>query len=132
MIQPIAWVIYTPSTGVKYVEMNRASVDSVVESCAANEVEVIITPLVAAAPAIPEDFRLPADLVLDKQLHAGYTAKADYRGNLDSALWHTDTDGLFWCGSWYARTPAQLEKEALSTLAHVRQIYAQQIFSQND
>ena len=25
------------------------------------------------------------------------------------SLWHSDSDGKFWCGDWYHRTPKQLK-----------------------
>lgn len=45
-----------------------------------------------------------------KQLHAGVSS-------LDGdTLWHTDDNGLYWCGHWHHRTPTQLLNECRTTI----------------
>ena len=74
----------------------------------------------ALEPQVPESLSL-ARPAKEPQLHAG----RDARKNVGS-IWHTDCDGLFWCGDWYHRTPAQLERECISVIKDLRAIAAAQ------
>jgi hypothetical protein len=49
-----------------------------------------------------------------KQLHAGKIADKERTANL--GLWHTDSDGNYWMGYLYHRTPKQLLQECLTTI----------------
>jgi len=60
---------------------------------------------------------------LTTQLHAGNKAE---KGKKEK-LWHTDTDGLYWCGSWYHRTPEQLLKECKSTIKDLLKLHPELI-----
>jgi hypothetical protein len=46
------------------------------------------------------------------QLHVG----KDGRGGKRGKIWHTDSNGLYWMGDVYHRTPKQLLQECLSTI----------------
>lgn len=46
------------------------------------------------------------------QLHAGNSTL-----DRDKSLWHTDSDGKYWCGHWHHRTPLQLLHECQTTIA---------------
>lgn len=48
---------------------------------------------------------------IGNQLHVG-----EDQTKTDKAVWHTDTDGKYWCGLWYHRTPEQLFNECMTTL----------------
>jgi hypothetical protein len=49
------------------------------------------------------------------QLSAGNRANIPKHGR--GKLWHTNSDGLYWCGSWYHRSPLELLRECESTVA---------------
>jgi len=44
------------------------------------------------------------------QLHAGTSSKDGH------ALWHTDSEGRYWCGQWHYRTPEELLLECQTTI----------------
>lgn len=44
------------------------------------------------------------------QLHAGTSS------NDGHALWHTDSEGRYWCGQWHYRTPEELLLECQTTI----------------
>lgn len=48
----------------------------------------------------------------ETQLHAG--RRNGRKGG--ETLWHTNSDGKYWCGSWHKRTPLGLLKECKSTI----------------
>jgi hypothetical protein len=47
------------------------------------------------------------------QLRAGH-GRMSASGN---TIWHTDSEGLYWIGYLYHRTPEELYKESLSVIA---------------
>ena len=49
---------------------------------------------------------------MDRQLHAGILQKGK-----SSSVWHTDSEGNYWCGQHYSRTPRQLLAECLTTMS---------------
>ncbi len=71
----------------------------------------------ALEPQVPDDF-LAVETKPFGQLHVGRDHKGD-------RVWHTNSEGTFWCGDWRSRTPAELERECLSTVKDLRAIAAQ-------
>jgi hypothetical protein len=51
------------------------------------------------------------------QKHAGISSM---NGN---TLWHTNSEGLYWCGHWYERTPLQLLNECETTILDLLKDY---------
>lgn len=52
-----------------------------------------------------------------EQIHAGKRQNKTNIKGLGDGLWHTDSEGKYWCGNWYYRTPKQLLEECRSTIA---------------
>lgn len=71
----------------------------------------------ALEPQVPDDF-LAREPKPFGQHHAGRNHKGD-------RVWHTNSEGTFWCGDWRNRTPAELERECLSTVKDLRVLAAQ-------
>lgn len=53
----------------------------------------------------------------NEQLHAGTCQKKTKIKGMTDNLWHTDSNGNYWCGNWYNRTPKQLLEECKTTIA---------------
>ena len=47
------------------------------------------------------------------QLHVGISTL--HKDKIES-LWHTDSEGKYWCGCWHHRTPKELLDECTSTI----------------
>lgn len=50
------------------------------------------------------------------QIYAGDNAHSKDPIPVMNKLWATDSEGLYWCGSWYHRTPLELLNECTSTI----------------
>lgn len=55
---------------------------------------------------------------LKRQIHIGKLGKDE-----NDTLWHSDSEGNYWCGNWYHRTPKQLKIEAESVLEDLKFLY---------
>ena len=54
---------------------------------------------------------------MHNQLHAGDNIRYNPNGKFSNdKLWHTNSEGKYWCGNWYSRTPSELLEECTTTI----------------